>query len=355
MPIVQLGTAPLVANNPLGTPGVIYNRSTTVNVFWGTSASLAERADASILSPQTAIQIDGKSEIYCVCLSGQTATVDFIAQGQSLSQGVLTVGNAVINATITNANIDTLAQNNISLVTTFPTIVPGETYTSAIIQMPATSAGYEICLVATTLGGSDYFAADVIITHYDNFNAPITSEVFTLSNWPQNGLGYSTVRGRLYGTGIGVEIISASSSWLGNIIGGSFTAVNFTSGLYAMPVYNKDSSQIQGADMDSNLLFQNAAITGTKILAALQNYEGTAYASVYNNSATAGVVLQMQINSYSVNNGASILGVVYSPYVSQSAAVNFAISLDHYFHAYEVQVRTTGASMNIITGVTAAR
>lgn len=77
MPTFQVGTQPVQILSAGDTPGVIYNRSTTIQVFWGLTASNAARSEASILDLNATIAVDGTQDIWVVAASG-SVIVDYM-------------------------------------------------------------------------------------------------------------------------------------------------------------------------------------------------------------------------------------------------------------------------------------
>lgn len=77
MPTFQVGIQPVQILSAGDLPGVIYNRSTTIQVNWGLTASEAARSDASILDLNATIAVDGTQDIWVVAASG-SVIVDYM-------------------------------------------------------------------------------------------------------------------------------------------------------------------------------------------------------------------------------------------------------------------------------------
>lgn len=94
MPTVPVGNEPVKVVDINDPQGIVYNRSTTVQVFFGSNASLCNRADASILDPNATIAVDTEAEVWAVAPSltgGNTVTVDYQPHGAAYFRG-LTAG-----------------------------------------------------------------------------------------------------------------------------------------------------------------------------------------------------------------------------------------------------------------------
>lgn len=94
MPTFPVGNEPSKIVDIDDPQGIVYNRSTTVQVFFGSSASLCNRADASILDPNATIAVDTEAEVWAVAPSltgSNTVTVDFQPHGAAYFRG-LTAG-----------------------------------------------------------------------------------------------------------------------------------------------------------------------------------------------------------------------------------------------------------------------
>lgn len=107
MPQTQVGSSPIAVVNAGNGPGTVYNRDPVNPVFWGISASLANRADASILDAQTGFTVDGTQDIYCCALPGQSVLIDFVQAGysrNSLLGGNTDIVNNGLNPIVVAAN-----------------------------------------------------------------------------------------------------------------------------------------------------------------------------------------------------------------------------------------------------------
>lgn len=92
MALTQLGPInPVKIVDSADPPGVVYNRSTTTQVFWGPSEATATRADASILDPNATLAVNEDAEVWMVAAAG-TVAVDYHPNGVAFFRG-LTNGN----------------------------------------------------------------------------------------------------------------------------------------------------------------------------------------------------------------------------------------------------------------------
>ena len=94
MPTVPVGNEPVKVVDLNDPQGIVYNRSTTVQVFFGSTASLCNRADASILDPNATVAVDTDAEVWAVAPSltgANTVTVDYQPHGAAYFRG-LTAG-----------------------------------------------------------------------------------------------------------------------------------------------------------------------------------------------------------------------------------------------------------------------
>lgn len=94
MPVFQVGNEPSKVVDINDPQGIVYNRSTTVQVFFGSSASLCNRADASILDPNATVAVDTDAEVWAVAptlTGGNTVAVDYQPHGAAYFRG-LTAG-----------------------------------------------------------------------------------------------------------------------------------------------------------------------------------------------------------------------------------------------------------------------
>lgn len=83
MPVTQISSLePVRIVDIDDPPGIVFNRSTTIQALWGTNQSQANRADASILDPNATLAVNGDAEIWMVSASG-TIAVDYMPNGES--------------------------------------------------------------------------------------------------------------------------------------------------------------------------------------------------------------------------------------------------------------------------------
>lgn len=90
MPITIVGINPVRIVNVGDPAGVVFNRSTVTQAFWGLDASSANREDASILDQNATLAVDGTREIWVAAASG-TIAIDYMPTGVNFFRG-LTAG-----------------------------------------------------------------------------------------------------------------------------------------------------------------------------------------------------------------------------------------------------------------------
>lgn len=357
----------------------VINLDDTNTAYLGSSTSIdAGQPNAFPLGPLASAVFPGDAPLYGV--ASVPVTVGLVPGGSNYSPGSLTISGPVtaditgpvdigtmpdvtigsvadVNLTSQSVNINTLAQQASALLQTTAAVAAGVTGGPFSQAMPGYATGYAVEVVPVTTGSGVFWAADVVVAQYDAAGQQLTTEVFTVTNYPLSvsaGIDTAVVRGPLVGTTIQVTMLNATAGFLNTLMGISSTVPQIKAKVYALAYIPPAGSGIVDPFDDKVLCPSEATpVSGSYTYLPLKPYAGLACMNIQN-AGTSSQTMQVAISSYSVATGpASAITEFWSDFVAGQSAVTTTFAVDNYLNVVGLVQRAGGSGYNAQVGITA--
>jgi hypothetical protein len=351
---------------------LVWNQSQTVTIFIGdvNTIQLTDTSGIVAIGPNGAVTFDGNTDKFVITGSTSPVPVATILGGADVSGNVNAFVTGTVNVTSISGTVSVTGSSvtvsgevstaeNITYVGTTPVIAAGTTSAVYDFPMPTYGEGY-LLEVIPQHPGSDIFACDVLIQHVDANGVTIAFETVTVSNFQNLGNDASVIRGRMLGTQINVQVVTAASSWLNGVTGGSgITADSVAVHVFALPTYvtgtGKRVPVIQASDglllANSDTVTLSASAGTATFVGVLPDYTGPVVLSVQTELG-GGTTFSGRINCYTVSNGTATLAVIETPPCTIITPQSMLTSLPSTFNiALMVQRNTSGtpsAGMSVL-------
>lgn len=304
---MQVGPQPVKVVDVADPEGVVYNRSTTTTVFWGPTASQANRADASILDPNATLAVNDAAQVWMSTgANGPTITVDYHPNSVAFFRGVTSGQGSLVIPSIFSPNFSAINNTGWSINNDGSVVFNNGTFRGTITGSQLiikNSFGATILIIDPTHDGTFVYADTGSATQ----GALIGSWAGKSGNDPVNGTaypqGFNTTLGTISGSTITASVFQSTSLSPGVKIDASGNIIVFNSFgaivLYVAPakdgvfIYADTGSATQGA-----MIASIAGTTGTDPVNGAR----------YINGVTAYVVIGNVTYTSSLNQTTSIVG-----------------------------------------------